>query len=403
MESPMLEVLQDWAAHGLWHAGIGTTVAYTLLTCHLTIVAVTVYLHRSQAHRALDLHPALRHFFRLWLWLATGMSTRQWVAVHRKHHAKCETEEDPHSPVVKGIGEVMLRGAELYRAEAANATTLERFGHGTPDDWLERRVYAGLPWQGVGAMLILDLLLFGAIGATVWAVQMLWIPFWAAGVVNGLGHWWGYRNFSCRDASRNVSPWGLIIGGEELHNNHHTFPTSAKLSIKWWEFDLGWGYIRLFSALGLARVRKLPPKARLGEVRPLVDPALLQSVIANRYDLMARYARELRRALREELRRVRASGGAPSQLRALRVARRLVTREPDTLDAPARAVIDAVASDSTGLRTLLRMREELSEVWLHSSASAEQLRQRLQDWCQRAEHSGIAALRSLSLRVRSYA
>ncbi len=399
----MLEVLQNWAAHGLWHAGVGTLVLFTLLTTHVTIVAVTVYLHRSQAHRALDVHPALAHFFRLWLWLSTGMSTRQWVAVHRKHHARCETDDDPHSPVVKGIRTVLLRGAELYRAEAANAQTLERFGHGTPDDWLERRVYARLAWQGVGAMLVLDLLLFGAIGATVWAVQMLWIPIWAAGVVNGLGHWWGYRNFSSRDASHNVSPWGLIIGGEELHNNHHTFPTSAKLSIKWWEFDLGWGYICLFSWLGLARVRKLPPKARVGAPRPQVDPALLQTVIANRYDLMARYARELRRVLRAEMRRTRAAGGAKSRLHALRAARRLVTREPDTLDATSRAVIDAAAQGNTMLLTLLRMREELARVWQHSSASAEQLRQQLQDWCHRAEHSGIAALQALSLRMRSYA
>ena len=399
----MLDVLLNWAAHGLWHAGLGSLVLYTLLTTHVTIIAVTVYLHRSQAHRALDVHPALAHGFRFWLWVSTGMSTRQWVAVHRKHHARCETAEDPHSPVVKGIGEVLLRGAELYRAEAANAQTLERFGHGTPDDWLERRVYSRLAWQGVGAMLVFDVLLFGAVGATVWAVQMLWIPIWAAGVVNGIGHWWGYRNFSSRDASHNVVPWGLIIGGEELHNNHHTFPTSAKLSIKWWEFDLGWAYIRLFCLLGLARVRKLPPKVRLGALRPQVDPALLQTVIANRYDLMARYARELRRALRAEVRRVRAAGGARDQLQVLRVARRLVGREPDTLDAPSRAVIDAAAQGNAVLSTLLRMRDELSRVWEHSSASAEQLRQQLQDWCHRAEHSGIAALQGLSLRVRSYA
>ena len=399
----MLDVLLNWAAHGLWHAGLGTLVLYTLLTTHVTIIAVTVYLHRSQAHRALDVHPALAHGFRFWLWVSTGMSTRQWVAVHRKHHARCETADDPHSPVVKGIGEVLLRGAELYRSEAANAQTLERFGHGTPDDWLERRVYSRLAWQGVGAMLVFDVLLFGAVGATVWAVQMLWIPIWAAGVVNGIGHWWGYRNFSSRDASHNVVPWGLIIGGEELHNNHHTFPTSAKLSIKWWEFDLGWAYIRLFCWLGLARVRKLPPKVRLGALRPQVDPALLQTVIANRYDLMARYARELRRALRAEVRRVRAAGGAKAELQALRVARRLVGREPDTLDASSRAVIDAAAQGNAVLSTLLRMRDELSRVWEHSSASAEQLRQQLQDWCHRAEHSGIAALQGLSLRVRSYA
>ncbi len=393
----------DWAAHGLWHAGWGTLLVYTLLLTHVTIVAVTVYLHRSQAHRALDLHPALAHFFRFWLWLSTGMSTRQWVAVHRKHHARCETAEDPHSPVTRGITTVLLRGAELYRAEAGCAQTIERYGHGTPDDWLERRVYSRLEWQGVGLMLLIDLLLFGVIGATVWAVQMLWIPVWAAGVVNGIGHWSGYRNFSSRDASRNVIPWGLIIGGEELHNNHHTYPTSAKLSVKWWEFDIGWGYITVLRWLGLAQVRKLPPRPRLGQAREQVDPALLHTVIANRYDLMARYARELRRALRAELRRLRAAGAHRSRLRALRQARRLVEQEPDTLDPAARALLDSAVQDSSVLPRLLRMREELAEVWLQSSASAEQLRQHLQDWCLRAEHSGIAALQSLALRVRSYA
>ena len=398
----MLQTLLNWAAHGLWHAGLGTVLLYTLLTTHVTIVAVTVYLHRSQAHRALDLHPGLMHFFRFWLWLSTGMSTRQWVAVHRKHHARCETPEDPHSPVTRGIGTVLLRGAELYRAEAADPRTVERYGHGTPDDWLERRVYSRLEWQGVGLLLVADVLLFGVLGATVWAAQMLWIPIWAAGVVNGLGHWWGYRNFSSRDASRNVLPWGLVIGGEELHNNHHTFPTSAKLSVKWWEFDLGWGYIRVFSWLGLAQVHRLPPKPRLGQARSQVDPALLQSVIANRYDLMARYARELRRAVRAELRRVRAAGGAKSQVRALRAARRLVGREPQSLDASAREAIDTAAQGNAALLSLLSMREELAKVWEHSSASAEQLRQQLQDWCLQAEHSGVAALQMLSLRVRSY-
>ena len=401
----MLNGFLNWAAHGVAHASVWHIVVYTLVLTHVTIVAVTVFLHRSQAHRSLDLHPAVMHFFRFWLWLTTGMVTKEWVAIHRKHHAKCETVDDPHSPVTKGISTVLLRGSELYRAESKNQETLTKFGHGTPDDWLERNVYSRFMWQGVGLMLITDVLLFGAIGATVWAVQMLWIPIWAAGVINGLGHWWGYRNYASRDTSHNVFPWGLIIGGEELHNNHHTYPTSAKLSLKWWEFDIGWAYIRVLSWLGLAKPRKLPPKARIGAVRPQVDMALLQTVIANRYDLMARYAREMRRALRAELNRLSIAapqGGAASPSQVLRAARHLITRERETLDAQSLAVVDAAAQNSPVIGKLLQMREDLKAVWEQSSASAEQLRQHLQDWCQRAEHSGIGALQNMSLRLRSY-
>ncbi len=392
----MLDSLLNWAAHGLVDGGAWAVVAYALLTTHLTIVGVTVYLHRAQAHRALELHPAVAHVFRFWLWLSTGMVTREWVAIHRKHHARCETDDDPHSPVAKGLRTVLARGTELYRAEAANPETVAKFGQGTPDDWIERKLYSRYTWQGVGLLLIIDVALFGAIGATVWSVQMLWIPIWAAGVVNGLGHFLGYRNFASRDNSHNLLPWGLLIGGEELHNNHHTYPTSAKLSVKWWEFDLGWMYISVLRALGLARTRKLPPTARIGALRAQVDVALLHAVIANRYDLMARYARTLRRALRSEAR----AGGSRALLRA---ARGVIGRERDGLDARAAALLDEVATRHPLVGQLLRMRDELRTVWEHSSASAEQLRQHLQDWCQRAEHSGIAALRDLSLRLRSYA
>lgn len=394
----MLNVFLNWAAHGMLHAGAWTIVAYTLALTHLTIISVTVFLHRSQAHRAVELHPAVMHVFRFWLWLTTGMITREWVAIHRKHHARCETEDDPHSPVTKGLRTVLLRGSELYRAEACNAETLARYGHGTPDDWIEHHVYGRFTWQGVGLMLLINLALFGAIGATVWAVQMLWIPIWAAGVVNGIGHAMGYRNYASRDTSHNVSPWGLLIGGEELHNNHHTYPTSPKLSLKWWEFDVGWVYIRVLAACGLAVPRKLPPRARVGAPRAQIDLALLHTVIANRYDLMARYARELRRALQAE-----ARGADAARSRQLRAARALIGRDSATLDARAQAVLDAAADGSPLLHHLLHMRDELQKVWLQSSASAEQLAQQLQDWCQRAEASGIAALRALSLQVRSYA
>ncbi len=404
----MLNRVLDWAGHGLLHASAWQLALYTLAVTHITIVAVTVFLHRSQAHRALELHPAVMHFFRLWLWLTTGMVTKEWVAIHRKHHAKCETADDPHSPVTRGISTVMLRGSELYRAESKNQETLAKFGHGTPDDWLERNVYSRLAWQGVGITLVLNVVLFGAIGGTIWAVQMLWIPIWAAGVINGLGHWWGYRNYASRDNSRNVFPLGILIGGEELHNNHHTYPTSAKLSLKWWEFDIGWAYILLLTWCGLAKARKLPPQSKMGALRSHVDLALVQTVITNRYDLMARYAREIKRAMHVELLRaqagIRSSQGAGSrgQWAALRAARKLITRERETLDAKALAVVDAAAQNSPVIGKLLHMREDLKAVWEQSSASAEQVRLHLQDWCQRAEQSGIAALQNMSLRLRSY-
>lgn len=248
----------DWY-DGLWNPSVSAIVVYTLVLTQVTIVSVTVYLHRYSAHRALELHPALQHFFRFWLWLTTGMLTKQWTAIHRKHHATCETVDDPHSPQIRGLTAVLFRGAELYGIEAHKSKTLERFGRGTPDDWMECNVYERYKRHGIALMAVIDVLLFGAIGLTVWAVQMLWIPFFAAGVVNGLGHYAGYRNFDTPNAATNLLPWGFLIGGEELHNNHHAYPNSAKLSVKWWEFDLGWFWIRLFSALGLAKPVRIAP------------------------------------------------------------------------------------------------------------------------------------------------
>ena len=246
MDSLMLisESLIDWLANGLVQTTWWEVLLFTVVVTHITIAAVTIFLHRAQAHRALELHAIPSHFFRLWLWLTTGMVTKEFVAIHRKHHAKCETEEDPHSPQTRGIKALLLTGVELYRAESKVPETMVKYGLGTPDDWLERNLYTRFSWQGVGVMLLIDLMLFGAIGVTVWAVQMLWIPVMATGIINGIGHWWGYRNFEAPDCSTNVSPWGIVIGGEELHNNHHTYPTSAKFSVKPYEFDIGWVYIR---------------------------------------------------------------------------------------------------------------------------------------------------------------
>ena len=308
-------------------------VVVALALTHVTIVSVTVFLHRHQAHRALELHALPSHFFRFWLWLTTGMVTREWVAIHRKHHAKCETVEDPHSPQTRGLRKVLWEGAELYRAEAKNVETLQRHGHGTPDDWLERKVYRH-SILGVAIMLVIDLVAFGPLGLTIWAVQMAWIPFWAAGVVNGVGHFWGYRNYDCEDASRNLLPWGILIGGEELHNNHHSFATSAKLSAKWYEFDIGWMYIRVLELLGLAKVRRTIPRPTFGEAKPVPDLDTLQAIVNHRYDVMTRYARSLGEVFADEARRLREAHGL--ELSARRLQRWVLGGELRGLDEAQR-------------------------------------------------------------------
>ena len=401
-DGAVLNAAVDWLGHGLWRLTWWQIVLYTLATTHLTIAAVTIFLHRAQAHRALDLHAIPAHFFRFWLWIGTGMVTREWVAIHRKHHARCETVDDPHSPQTRGLGTVMWRGAELYRAESKNLETIKKFGHGTPNDWIERNLYSRFSWQGVALMLILDLALFGALGAAVWAVQMVWIPFWAAGVVNGVGHYWGYRNFEAPDASTNVSPWGVLIGGEELHNNHHTYPTSAKFSVKAYEFDIGWLYINVMQKLGLATVRKTPPRLALGEIKAVADDQTLEALIANRYEVMARYATELRRAVAGELDRIKAQAGADSaSVRRLRLAKAWLHRDADRIPPTVKPSLAATLGESPQLAKLVAMREELRALWTRTNVSAEQLVVDLQAWCRKAEDSGIAALQEFSLKLRS--
>ncbi|MBS0449324.1 MAG: fatty acid desaturase [Proteobacteria bacterium] len=395
------DALINWLAHGLVETTWWEIVLYTLVTTHITIASVTIFLHRAQAHRALDLHAIPSHFFRFWLWLGTGMVTKEWVAIHRKHHAKCETEEDPHSPVTRGIKTVLLTGSELYRTEAKNQQTVSKFGHGTPDDWLERNLYSRYSWQGVGVMLVLNLMLFGAIGATVWAIQMAWIPITAAGIINGLGHWWGYRNFEAPDASTNISPWGIIIGGEELHNNHHTYPTSAKLSVKPYEFDIGWAYIRGLEMLGLAKVRKTPPMLKLGNVKPVADDKTLEAIIANRYEVMAKYARDLRDACRAEVQHLKTEGTASAaKLADMRIARRWLHRDADKIPHAVKAQVALAVEHSPRLAKLVAMREELRQLWTRTNVSADQLVADLQVWCKKAEESGIAALQEFALKLR---
>jgi stearoyl-CoA desaturase (delta-9 desaturase) len=390
------DLFLHWLANGYLDWSWWKIVVFTLIATHITIAAVTIFLHRCQAHRALDLHPIVSHFFRFWLWLTTGMVTKEWAAIHRKHHAKCETVDDPHSPQVLGINTVLSRGAELYKKEAANQETLDKFGHGTPDDWVEHNIYSKFSWQGVAIMLIIDVFLFGAIGLTVWAVQMLWIPITAAGVINGIGHFWGYRNFDCEDASRNIVPWGILIGGEELHNNHHTFATSAKLSNKWYEFDIGWMYIQIMSVVGLATVKKTPPKPVLSDLRP-ADQNTLEAIIANRYEIMARYSKTLRRFFSNEVQHMQVLAAH------LDDARTWLAKDESRLTEQEKLKLEELMAGNAQLRKMIEMRRDLQAIWSRSSATKEQLLSQLHAWCQHAEESGLTSLREFSLRLRRYA
>jgi stearoyl-CoA desaturase (delta-9 desaturase) len=376
-------------------------IVVTLVFTHITIAGVTIFLHRHQAHRALDLHPLVSHFFRFWLWLTTGMVTKEWAAIHRKHHARCETAEDPHSPQVLGIRKVLREGSELYRAEAKNQETLDRYGHGTPSDWIEHNLYTRHSAKGVALMLVLNVLLFGPIGITIWAVQMLWIPVTAAGVINGIGHYWGYRNYEAADASTNIVPWGILIGGEELHNNHHTFASSAKLSSKWWEFDIGWFYIRTLETLGLARVKKIPPELTYDKAKDHIDLDTVRAVITARFLVMAQFAREvMARVHRDELRNL--DPGDKSRLTLLKPVRRLMVREPRLLDEAARARLQKALEQNQTLQTVYAMKQKLADVWQRSATTQENLIQALQDWCHEAEATGIQALREFSNKLRTY-
>ena len=396
-----LHAVLSFLSTGLLDFSAWEVVLYTLVVTHITIISVTVYLHRHQAHRALDLHPIPSHFFRFWLWLTTGQVTKEWASIHRKHHAKCDTEEDPHSPQTRGIRKVLFEGAELYRAESKVQETMDKYGHGTPDDWIERHVYTGRSMMGVASLLVINVALFGVIGLSVWAVQMMWIPITAAGIINGLGHWWGYRNFDCSDAATNIFPWGILIGGEELHNNHHTYATSAKLSSKWYEFDLGWMYIRMLEMVGLAKVKKVAPKPKLAKNKEQADFDTLQSVIANRYDVMAKYAKSVRHAFHEEFEQRKHQSGL--ETRFLKSSRKLMQREPAKLELSQKQQLVELFQHSKALETMHNMRVELGAIWERSHHTRDQLLHQLQDWCNRAEASGIKALQEFSLRLRTYA
>jgi stearoyl-CoA desaturase (delta-9 desaturase) len=378
-------------------------IIVTLIMTHITMVSVTVFLHRSQAHRAIELHPIMMHFFRFWLWFTTGMKTKEWVSVHRKHHARCETEEDPHSPVIEGINTVLWQGAELYRHSKKDPETLEKYGKGTPSDWLEKYVYSAKFMrgkQGIVALLLIQLVLFGAPGIVMWGVEMAWTPFFAAGVINGVGHYFGYRNFECPDASRNILPWGILIAGEELHNNHHTYGNSAKLSVKWWEFDIGWMYIRMMQALGLAKPKRTPPIQDAPVPAEEMDLDTIQDVINNKVSIFTHYSEDVLMPLFKCEKQNLVNRDAVAAFSS--ATRRAIKRHPATLKNEEQENIDQALTHSKPLHQAYHARNSLNEVWSKTYKNNHELIKSFQEWCHHAEKSGIHALQKFARHLKSY-
>ena len=384
--------LIDWLLAGLTQASAWQMALYFLVASQLTMMSTTLYLHRSATHRGVDLHPVVSHFLRFWNWLTTAMVTKEWVAIHRKHHARCETSEDPHSPRFAGINTVLWRGVELYQEAAKDPELLEKYGKGTPDDWVERHVYTGLRNSGVIALFFINTALFGLPGVAIWALQMALMPFAAAGVINGLGHWWGYRNFDTADTATNLSPWGLVIGGEELHNNHHAFPSSAKFALRKWEFDIGWAVLWTLQKLRLATVLRVAPQL---DVRPNIatpDAETVRAMMVHRWQVATDYFKTvLKPQLKAE------SESLPRRLR------RALRSEGRWLDDARRQRMQDYVAARPQLQQLLEFRRRLMEIYEIKSADAAAKMDALKAWCHEAEASGIAALQDYSMRLKGYA
>ena len=394
----MFDFVLNFLMYGVTHASWVAKLVYFFIVTQLTIFSVTLYLHRSQAHRGVDFHPLLAHFFRFWSWLSTGMVTKEWVAIHRKHHAKCETEEDPHSPKIYGIKTVLLQGVDLYRVASQEPATMEKYGLGTPDDWIERKLYGSHEYWGPTLMFILNIAFFGVWGVVISALQMIWIPFWAAGVVNGLGHWWGYRNFETADMATNLTPWGFFIGGEELHNNHHAFPSSAKFALRKFEFDIGWAVIRGFEKLGLAKVLRVAPALDVRPNMPLPDAETLKALLTHRFQVMTDYFRGvIAPTLREE------AAHAGAKLKNLpRALRKALANGGRWLDERSRERLQDEVKQRPLLATVCEFRTRLAGVLERGNGGAEAMLASLQEWCREAEATGIRTLQEFAARLRGY-
>ncbi|MDX1800241.1 MAG: fatty acid desaturase [Marinobacter sp.] len=383
--------------NGLLDLSVVQLVVVALGLTHVTIVSVTLYLHRHSAHNSLDLNPVLAHFFRFWLWLTTSIVTKEWTAIHRKHHATCETENDPHSPVVKGLRKVVFEGAELY-AEAATPETLERFGQRTPEDWVERNVYTPHKSLGITLMALIDLMLFGVNGIWIWAIQMMWIPVWAAGVINGVGHFFGYRNYECADNARNIFPLAILVGGEELHNNHHTYPNSSKLSRRWFEVDIGWGYIRLFQLFGLAKPKGYRPIAHSVPGKQIMDVETVQAIANNRFDIMRQYRKRVMEPVLRQQKTLLEEEIKPRY----RKLKTLLSREITLIHATDKEQLESLLEDNPVLRQIYDKSHELQALWRQRGVKSHEKLQALTEWCREAEASGIRYLEEFAAHLKSY-
>ncbi len=391
----MFDSFTTFLANGLADFSGFSLFLVGLVLVQVTIMSITLYLHRCQAHRGLDLHPILSHFFRFWLWFTTGMRTIEWVSIHRKHHATCETEEDPHSPKIYGIKKVLFGGWSLYH-HAISDETNERFGHGTPNDWLERNLYSR-KILGVAILFVLEFALFGLLGLVIWAIQMLWTPFWAAGVINGVGHYIGYRNYETPDTSTNITPFAFWIGGEELHNNHHAFPSSAKFSNKRWEFDLGWMYIQIFRALGLVKVKRVAPKVLIDHEKEGLDIDTIKSIILNRVHVMSNYAKQV---VGPAVKTTRFSfSGESFKFSKIKT---LLVKDHSMMDNKSKKNLNDLLEDHPSLKTIYHYRIDLQKIWDRAASSQEHLLEALKDWCKEAEESGIKVLQDFAISLRKY-
>lgn len=391
--------MYEWWINGILDLSLWQKVIAAIVLTQITIASVTLYLHRHSAHNALELHPAVAHFFRFWIWLTSAQNTKEWTAIHRKHHAKCETDEDPHSPVAKGLKTVLLNGAELYKTEASNEETLRRYGQRTPNDWLENNLYTPHKLKGVMLMAALDILFFGLAGITIWAIQMMWIPVFAAGVINGVGHAFGYRNFECKDASRNISPWGFFIGGEELHNNHHTYPNSAKLSVKAWEFDIGWLYIRILSTLGLAKARHTPPKPVQDSDKVELDKDTVMAIIHNRFFILSEYHKNVMIPVIQE----QKNKMQEQEKQLYKRAKKLLLREGNLVKSCEQSRIDEMLEHNAMIKTIYDMSHALQEIWKkHPGSRFQEKLSELSEWCKQAEKSGIESLEEFAASLKYY-
>lgn len=393
----MIDKILDFLAYGSVPLTFWGYFTVLMILTHITMISVTIFLHRYQTHRALELHPILSHFFRFWLWLTTGMKTRQWVAVHRKHHAKSDTAEDPHSPQIYGIKKILFYGADVYRVACKNQEDMKRYGVGTPDDWIENHVYTPHSSKGRAVMFLINFALFGIPGILIWIFQMAWVPFFAAGVINGIAHYWGYRNFECSDAACNISPLAIFIGGEELHNNHHTFGTSAKFSVKWWEFDIGWLYIKLFSWAKLAKVKHLPPKLIQNPSKPQIDFETVKALVTNRFHLLDTYWREVVLPVFHE-----EKNKASLQTQSLyRQAKKLLHLENSLINEKGKNKLEKLLNENTTLKTVYSYRVKLQSIWNREIKCQKERLGRLEEWCKEAEATGIKVLQDFAAQLKT--